>query len=107
MREKTNPISKNLLVALVALPMAMGIASTSRAGDLVDPPVFASSNGVLDLLMIAQPGVVKGLTVGGFIPTGWFYTVCRRPAEGNTCPTIRAPSAPTADSGSRCNLATI
>jgi len=60
--------------------------SASRAADIVKPPVFASSNGVLDLLMIAQPGVVKGFTVPGFIPTGWFYTVCRRPAKGDSCP---------------------
>src|SRR5271166_3921155 len=81
-----NPISRNLLIALAAFPMAMGIASASRASDIVDPPVFPSSNGLLDLLMIAQPGVVTGLTFEGFAPTGWFYTVCQRPAKGNTCP---------------------
>ncbi len=81
-----SPISKNLLVALAALPMAMGIASASRASEIVDPPVFASSNGLLDILMIAQPGVVTGLTFEGFAPTGWFYTVCQRPPKGNTCP---------------------
>jgi hypothetical protein len=81
-----SPISKNFLVALAALPLAMGIASASRASDIVDPPVFASSNGLLDPLMIAQPGVVTGLTFEGFAPTGWFYTVCQRPPKGNACP---------------------
>ncbi len=70
MRKRTSPISKKSLVALAALPFAMGIVSASRASDIVDPPVFASSNGLLDLLMIAQPGVVTGLTFEGFPPTG-------------------------------------
>src|SRR5208282_112517 len=81
-----SPFSKNSLIALAALLMAMGVVSASRASDIVDPPVFASSNGLLDLLMIAQPGAVTGLTFEGFAPTGWFYTVCQRPAKGNTCP---------------------
>ena len=65
-----SPISKNFLVALAALPLAMGIASASRTPDIVDPPVFASSNGLLDPLMIAQPSVVTGLTFEGFGPDG-------------------------------------
>jgi FtsP/CotA-like multicopper oxidase with cupredoxin domain len=58
----------------------------ARAETIAEPQVFASDRGLLDILMIAEPGTVEGFKVPGFAPTGWFYTVCRRPPTGNSCP---------------------
>jgi FtsP/CotA-like multicopper oxidase with cupredoxin domain len=76
---------------------------TSRAADLAEPPVFASKDGVLDLLMIAKaapvPGIAyvapRGITVH---PTGWIYEICRRASArgANECP---ADAATVADYG--------
>ena len=73
---------------LVGLTCAAPIAV---AGALVEPPVFASSHGVLDLLMIARPKPVSTLAVASpdgdvLHPTGWVYEICPRPAYGNVCP---------------------
>ena len=84
MRKNTSPISKSSMIALAALPLAMGTVSASHAADIFNPPVFASSNGLLDLLMVAQPGPVN--FAPGFAPTGWYYTICQRPKTGNSCP---------------------
>jgi L-ascorbate oxidase len=72
---------------------ALLATGTARAGDFVEPPVFASSNGVLDLLMVARPLPVPSLTyvppnnAQPLNPTGWIYQICQRAAAiGNTCP---------------------
>jgi L-ascorbate oxidase len=76
------------LIAILA-----GYSTTALAGDFVEPAVFASHDGVLDLLMIAKPKPVRSLS---FIPPageplihpiGWVYEVCRRPAGEDECPT--------------------
>ena len=64
---------------------------TAKAADFVDPAVFASSSGVLDILMIAKAKPVSSIAFrppsGGRInPTGWVYEICRRPASGTSCP---------------------
>ena len=69
----------------------IGGAPMANAGALVEPPVFASSHGVLDLLMIARPKPVSTLAVASpdgdvLHPTGWVYEICPRPASGNVCP---------------------
>jgi len=67
-------------------------SSTAPAADFVEPPVFASTNGVLDIMMIAKAKPIQEIAFtppggGGVIhPTGWVYEVCRRPASGLTCP---------------------
>ncbi len=69
-------------------------ASAAFAGDFVEPPVFASSNGVLDLLMIAQTQPVPSIVYTPpdhsppLNPIGWVYAVCPRSASlaGNQCP---------------------
>ena len=63
----------------------IGGAPIAVAGALVEPPVFASSHGVLDLLMIARPKPVSTLAVASpdgavLHPTGWVYEICPRPA---------------------------
>jgi len=69
------------------------VAPTLAAADpLVEPAVFASSGGVLDLLMIARPKPVPTISFSppdgsaAINPVGWVYEVCRRPAAGNECP---------------------
>jgi L-ascorbate oxidase len=75
---------------------------TAKAADFADPAVFASSNGVLDILMIAKPKPVPSIAFrppsgGGPInPTGWVYEICPRPASGTVCP---AGSGTVADYG--------
>jgi hypothetical protein len=69
-------------------------ATAGLAGDFVEPPVFASSNGVLDLLMIAQAQPVPSIVYTPpdhnppLNPIGWVYAVCPRSASlpGNQCP---------------------
>jgi FtsP/CotA-like multicopper oxidase with cupredoxin domain len=69
------------------------------AGPFVEPPVFASQNGVLDLLLIATPKPVPSIVFtpsGGepLNPTGWIYQICRRAvATGNSCPAGSATSS--------------
>jgi L-ascorbate oxidase len=78
-------------VAFVAASLCA--PSLAQAGDFVEPPVFASSNGTLDLLMVALPLPVPSLTyvppnnAPAMNPTGWVYQICQRAvAVGNACP---------------------
>ncbi len=66
-----------------ALAVCTGLAHASNLKDL---PVFASSNGVLDLLMIAKAAPAPLLTP--IVPTTVMaYEICPRPADGSeTCP---------------------
>src|ERR1700730_12341678 len=65
---------------------------TAAAQTLVDPPVFASQNGVLDIMMVAMPQPIPSIsfTPPGsrtiIHPTGWVYQICPRPASGLSCP---------------------
>ena len=69
-------------------------AGSATAADniLVEPPVFTSRNGVLDIMMVALPQPITGISFtppgGGAAihPTGWVYQVCQRPASGLSCP---------------------
>jgi L-ascorbate oxidase len=81
--------------AIVAAALsAQNVApNVALAGPFVEPPVFASSNGVLDLLMVAMPLPVTSLTyvppnnAPALNPTGWVYQICQRSvAIGNACP---------------------
>ena len=74
------------LAAIVAAALsAPNLApNAALAGPFVEPPVFASSNGVLDLLMVALPLPVTSLTyvppnnAPAMNPTGWVYQICQR-----------------------------
>ncbi|MDI3565672.1 multicopper oxidase family protein [Bradyrhizobium sp. Arg816] len=88
-----------LLAAAATLISAMPAA---QADPLAEPAVFASSNGLLDLLMIARPKPVSAIQFvprnsGAAInPVAWIYEVCKRPPSGNQCP---ADSTTAADYG--------
>ena len=78
---------------LATLAMLAGCWSgAANAADIVEPAVFASSNGVLDILMIARPKPVPSIAFvppgeGPAInPIGWVYEICQRPASGTSCP---------------------
>jgi FtsP/CotA-like multicopper oxidase with cupredoxin domain len=69
------------------------IFSRQAAADLLpEPQVFASEQGVLDVLMIAKPSPIPSISFtppgGGAAinPVGWVYEVCRRPVSGDQCP---------------------
>ncbi len=82
----------------LALAMVGGTALACQAGPatadaFIDPPVFASANGLLDILMVAKPLPVQNISfmppAGRSVihPTGWIYEICpRAQAIGNQCP---------------------
>src|SRR5215472_975177 len=92
----------NSCVGGAAIFAAFWCGSTATiAAPFVDPPVFASANGVLDLLMIAKPAPIPSISFtpphGGKVinPTGWVYEICpRSTAIGNQCPSGTATVAP-------------
>lgn len=52
--------------------------------ELLNPPTFSSSNGVLDVLMTAK---VKSISLDTFTPAAWVYEVCyRKDSTNNVCP---------------------
>lgn len=61
-------------------------AQPSRSATIVEPPVYTSSFGVLDIMMVAEAKPVSSFNLSGPVPTGWVYTVCPRPAAGTSCP---------------------
>lgn len=83
---------------LCVLVVAVFVSSRSQlalAADLIDPPVFASRNGELSLLMIAaeRSGVDAG---DGKTYKAWTYEICRRPTgrAPNACPSGTGESPP-------------
>jgi FtsP/CotA-like multicopper oxidase with cupredoxin domain len=67
--------------------------SVALATNFVEPPVFASSHGVLDLLIVVLPQPVPSISYvppsGPVInPTGWVYQICPRASAipVNQCP---------------------
>ena len=81
-------------VGVVAVLLSVSVSTSARAGNFIEPAVFASSNGVLDLLMIAQPQPVPSIsyvppdTGVPMNPIGWVYQICPRSAAlpNNQCP---------------------
>lgn len=76
----------------LALGFMAAAASPGHAADFIEPHVFASHDGELDLLAIAMPAPVPSIAFaassGTLHPTGWVYEICPRTAAraGNTCP---------------------
>jgi L-ascorbate oxidase len=72
----------------------------ANAANLVDPPVFASQNGVLDIMMVAMPQPIPSISFtppnsSAIIhPTGWVYQICPRPASGLSCPSGTSTVSP-------------
>jgi hypothetical protein len=91
--------SKLRRACLRSIPMAAVVAAfvswlqAARAVNFVEPPVFASSRGVLDLLIIVIPQPVPSINYmppgGGanINPTGLVYQICPRKSAGQMqCP---------------------
>jgi FtsP/CotA-like multicopper oxidase with cupredoxin domain len=68
------------------------LGGTAAADTLIDPPVFKSQNGVLDIMMIALPQPIQSISFTPpksstvIHPTGWVYQICPRPPSGLSCP---------------------
>jgi hypothetical protein len=87
-------------------------SSVALAGPFVEPPVFASSNGVLDLLIVVLPQPVPSISYappgGGVInPTAGFIKSVRerRPSRSTGARPARPPLPITAVSGWLCRKA--
>src|SRR5215471_16054981 len=72
--------------------LACGIEA-ALAADFVEPPVFTSQNGVLDIMMVAKAKPIPTISFtppngrSPINPIGWAYEICQRPATGSSCPT--------------------
>ena len=74
------PISLGVMLLIGLAPMA------ARADSIVDPPVFASHGGSLDLVMVAGP--VSTYMNPSVTTTAWVYEVCQRTSpRQDMCPT--------------------
>jgi L-ascorbate oxidase len=72
-------------VSLGVMLMAAFAPKPSLGAAIVDPPVFASRAGVLDIVMVAGP--VPTTIAPGITTTAWVYEVCARTAvHQNVCP---------------------
>ena len=70
-------------VAIIAAFLSFSLCGTAGASDFVEPPVFASKDGVLDILLVAKPKPVSAIAFRTsrnklINPTGWVYEVCYR-----------------------------
>src|SRR5215470_15746900 len=79
-------------VSVIATLCAGGTASAQNP--FHEPPVFASQNGTLDILMTAKQKPIPTInftspTTGKRVPVqGWAYEICKRSSSGQTsCPT--------------------
>ncbi len=95
-------MSNELTALEVSLRRSIGAASVImalwagggmvNAANLIDPPMFASRNGVLDIMMVAMPQPIPTISFAPphsstiIHPTGWVYQICPRPASGLNCP---------------------
>ena len=74
----------HLAHAIASCALLICSAFTSSAQTSFNPPSFSSSNGVLDLLLIARPETIH---LGKFSPTAWIYEVCQTSVAANDqCP---------------------
>ena len=68
------------------------VISGSSSFDPLAPPVFTSSDHLLNLLVIAEP---KPITLGPFKPTAWVFEMCPMAlAQGDNCPAGSQTVAP-------------
>jgi len=77
---------------IIAVWGLAGGAGSVTAATLADPPVLASQNGVLDIMMVAMPQPIAGIAYtppnssAVIHPVGWVYQICPRPPSGLNCP---------------------
>lgn len=76
-----------------AVSVLTGLTGAAQAESFREPPVFASKDGVLDILMIAKPKPVEAIRFQPpgvntpINPVGWVYEICyRSDARNNRCP---------------------
>ena len=80
--------------------LCASVLSAATANNLNEPITLTSSNGVLDILMIAKPAPIA--TIPGK-PTGWVFQICPRPSDNsNMCPA--AAGSPNYYGGTRLQL---
>jgi FtsP/CotA-like multicopper oxidase with cupredoxin domain len=87
-------VRKTLLITalLCLLSSCNDSKNTNSKSSFPDPAVFVSANGVLDLLMIAEPSPV---TLGAFKPTAWVFEVCKTSdAQNDQCPSDSRTASP-------------
>src|SRR5262249_30556286 len=95
----TSSLSRVLGTTSIVALMFAG-AGLAAAADFVDPPVFASQNGVLDILMVAKAKPIPTISFrpphsqNSINPTGWVYEICKRPSSGLTCPSGFGTASP-------------
>src|SRR5262245_14369571 len=83
-----------------AAAIAVMWSGTAGAQTLNEPPVFASQNGVLDIMMVAIPQPIPTISFtpphksSAIHPTGWVFQICPRPASGLSCPSGSATVSP-------------
>lgn len=71
-------------LAVVTLLLASTCLFAVAPNELLEPPVFTSSNHALDILITAK---TKPITLQNLSPTAWVFEVCyRRDAVSNICP---------------------
>jgi FtsP/CotA-like multicopper oxidase with cupredoxin domain len=74
---------KSILVCACVL-LTASFLFAAGPNELLDPPTFTSSNGVLDILITAK---TKIITLDAYNPASWVYEVCyRSDATNNVCP---------------------
>lgn len=88
-------------IAIFLLVVAVGLFASAQASlaadnrpsnELREPPVFSSSDGVLDLLMIARAAPAS---FGDMRTTAWVYEICpRSTAVGDRCPDNSQTASP-------------
>jgi len=87
-------LERRWLGALSAVAALFFCGASAEAGDYVEPAVFASSNGLLNLLVIALPQPVPSISYtpldnsGVLNPIGWVYQICPMASAlpNNQCP---------------------
>ena len=89
---KLRGVRRSSIRSAAMVASLLWVSSAALAGPFVEPPVFASSHGVLDLLIVVLPQSVPSISYvppsGPAInPIGWVYQICpRSSANGNQCP---------------------
>jgi FtsP/CotA-like multicopper oxidase with cupredoxin domain len=91
---------RRCLGAAGAIAFAWAGMGTASAQSLAEPPVFASQNGVLDIMMVAMPQPIPTIaftppnSTSVMHPVGWVYQVCPRPPSGLSCPSGASTVSP-------------
>lgn len=83
----------NLSLAAGISAAALSMIAPAQAAEFKEPPVFASRDGVLDILMVAKPKPVEAIQFKppgvktAINPVGWVYEICyRNEAINDRCP---------------------